>query len=68
VKKVEGRDFWDLRTKLGSDIYRTFYFAHTGKKFVLLHAFQKKSQKAPRKELDVVEERMSDYQRRSEKA
>jgi phage-related protein len=67
AKKVEGRDFWELRTKLGSDIYRTFYFAHTDKKFVLLHAFQKKSQKAPRKELDVAEERMSDYQRRSEK-
>ncbi len=65
VEKVEGRDFWELRTRVRGDIYRTFYFAHTGKKFVLLHAYQKKSQKAPRKELDVAEERMSDYLRRS---
>jgi phage-related protein len=65
VRKVEGRDFWELRTKVGGDIYRTFYFAQTGKKFVLLHAYQKKSQKAPKKELDVAEERMSDYMRRS---
>jgi|SRR5215210_832109 len=68
VKKVAGRDFWELRTKVGGDIYRTFYFAHTGKKFVLLHAYQKKSQKAPIKELDIAEERMSDYLQRSEKA
>jgi phage-related protein len=67
VEKVEGRDFWELRTKVRSNIYRTFYFAYTGKKFVLLHAYQKKSQKAPKKELDTAEERMSDYLQRSEK-
>jgi phage-related protein len=67
VEKVEGRDFWELRTKVRGNIYRTFYFAYTGKKFVLLHAYQKKSQKAPKKELDTAEERMSDYLQRSEK-
>lgn len=67
VEKVKERDFWELRTKVRGDIYRTFYFAHTGKKFVLLHAYQKKSQKAPRKELEVAEERMGDYLQRSEK-
>jgi phage-related protein len=67
VEKVEGRDFWELRTKVRGNIYRTFYFAYTGKKFILLHAYQKKSQKAPKKELDIAEERMSDYLQRSEK-
>ena len=67
VRKVAGRDFWELRTKSGGDIYRTFYFAHTGQKFVLLHAFQKKSQKAPKKELDTAEERMRDYQERTKR-
>lgn len=61
AEKVEGRDFWELRTKVSGDIYRTFYFAQTGRKFVLLHAIQKKSQKTPKKELDVAEERMKDY-------
>jgi phage-related protein len=68
VEKVAGRDFWELRTKVRGDIFRTFYFAHTGRKFVLLHAYHKKSQKAPKKELDVAEERMRDYLRRSQKA
>jgi phage-related protein len=67
VEKVEGRDFWALRTTVRGNIYRTLYFAHTGKKFVLLHAYQKKSPKAPKKELDVAEERMNDYLQRSEK-
>src|SRR5215208_329865 len=61
VRKMAGRDFWELRTKVGGDIYRTFYFAYTGQKFVLLHAFQKKSEKAPNRELDTAEERMQDY-------
>jgi phage-related protein len=67
VEKIEGRDFWELRTKLGGDIYRTFYFAHTGKKFVLLHAYHKKSQKAPKRELDTAEERMKDYLERTKR-
>jgi phage-related protein len=65
VEKVAGRDFWELRTKVRGDIFRTFYFAHTGKTFVLLHAFQKKGQKTPKKELDVAQERMKDYLHRS---
>jgi len=64
AEKVEGRDFWELRTKMSGDIYRTFYFAQTGRKFVLLHSIQKKSQKTPKKELDVAEERMKDYLQR----
>ena len=64
AEKVEGRDFWELRTKVKGDIYRTFYVARTGRKFVLLHAIQKKSQKTPKKELDVAEERMKDYLQR----
>lgn len=67
AEKVEGRDFWELRTKLGGDIYRTFYFARTGKKFVLVHAIQKKSQKTPKRDLDTAEERMKDYLERTKK-
>ena len=67
VEKIEGRDFWELRAKLGGDIYRTLYFAHTGKKFVLLHAYHKKSKKAPKRELDTTEERMKDYLERTKR-
>ncbi len=67
VRKLEGRDFWELRTRAKRGIYRTFYFAHSGRKFILLHAFQKKSQKTPVKELDTAEARMKDYLERSRK-
>lgn len=61
IEKVKGRDFWEIRTRVGGDIYRTFYFAHTGRKFVLLHAYQKKGRKAPMREPDTAELRMKDY-------
>jgi phage-related protein len=68
ARKLAGREFWELRTKApGGDIYRTFYFAFSGRKFVLLHAIQKKSQKTPRADLELAEERMKDYVERSEK-
>lgn len=68
ASKLAGQDFWELRTKApGGDIYRTFYFALTGRKFVLLHAFQKKSQKTPNEALELAERRMKDYLERSQK-
>jgi phage-related protein len=67
VEKVTGQDFWELRTRSEGNIYRNFYFAYTDKKFVLLHGFQKKSQKAPRKELQAAEDRMRDYLERKER-
>lgn len=68
ARKLSGRDFWELRTKApGGDIYRTFYFAFTGRKFVLLHAFHKKSQKTPLHDLELAERRMADYLKRAKK-
>lgn len=29
VRKLEGRDFWELRTRAEGNTYRTFYFAHS---------------------------------------
>lgn len=68
VRKLAGRELWELRTRVGGDAYRTFYFAHAGRKFVLVHAFQKKSQKTPEKELQTAESRMKDYLDRVEKS
>lgn len=68
VRKLAGREFFELRTRVGGDAYRTFYFAYSGRKFVLLHAFQKKSQKTPEKELDTAEVRMKDYIERNKKS
>jgi len=43
---------YEIRVKVSSDIYRIFCFFDAGKLVVLLHAFQKKSQKTPKKEIE----------------
>lgn len=42
---------YEVRVKSGSDIYRIFCFFDEGRLVILLHAFQKKTQKTPRKEI-----------------
>lgn len=57
----------ELRTKQSNNIFRTFYFVvtkneQTGKETaVLLHIIQKKTQKTPKKELEIALARMKDY-------
>lgn len=43
---------FELRTKFGSDITRVFYFFFAGQKIVVTGGFIKKSQKAPRREIE----------------
>jgi phage-related protein len=51
-KHLEGTDgLFEIRIKLGSDIYRIFCFFDEGKLVVLANGFQKKTQKSPRTEL-----------------
>ena len=44
VKKVTGTEMWELRI-LGADSIRVFYVAITGKTFLILHGFKKKTQR-----------------------
>ena len=53
---------YEVRAKDKSGIYRVLYFAHTGKTFVMLHGFQKKTPATPRKELDIALKRMKEVQ------
>ena len=50
AKKIIRTPLWELRV-LGVKSTRFFYIAQTGRVFVILHAFIKKSQKTPQKEL-----------------
>jgi phage-related protein len=43
---------WELRVDFASNYHRIFYFIFTGKRIVLLHAFTKKTDKTPAKELN----------------
>jgi len=60
VEKVKGK-IWSLRIKHSSDYYRILYFAFTGKKFILLHAVKKKSDKLQNRDIEIAIKRMNDH-------
>ena len=64
VRKIGKSGIRELRIKHGSDIYRVFFFAHTGREFVLLHAIQKKTDKIPGTDVMLAVQRMNDYRSR----
>jgi len=64
VRKINRSGLRELRVKHGSDIYRIFFFAFTGRKFILLHVIKKKEDKTPIIDKQLAIERMLDYQSR----
>ena len=63
TKTISGK-LKELRIQVSPNTYRIFYFLYTGREIVLLHAFTKKSQETPRKEIDIALTRMNGYIRR----
>ena len=51
------KPLWELRP--GAN--RVIYFAHSGRRFIMLHAFRKKGRKTPRKHIAIAENRMYDF-------
>lgn len=48
-KHLEGIEgLYEIRVKVGSDIFRIFYFFDKGAIIILLNGFQKKTQKTPK--------------------
>ena len=64
VRKIDKSGLRELRIKHGSDIYRIFFFAYTGKKFILLHVILKKEDKTPESDKMLAIKRMNDYKLR----
>jgi phage-related protein len=60
VRPLESK-LWELRIR-GQRQHRVIYVAAMGHRFVLLHAFAKKTQQTPRREIDLALHRLSDYQ------
>jgi phage-related protein len=50
-------DLWELRTGAG----RLFYFAYTGRRFIILHGYRKQSQKTPKREIETAMRRWADF-------
>ena len=57
----------ELRIEFASNIFRIFFFLSQSNNAILLHGIAKKSQKTPKKELDVALERMKEYSGRRRK-
>jgi len=61
VNHVEGqRKLFEIRAKGKDGIARVFYCTISGQKIILLHGFIKKSDKTPKKEIDIAVKRMQE--------
>jgi phage-related protein len=56
VKHLEGR-LWELRMKGKDGIARAIYVTATGERLVIVHAFDKKTQKTPARALETARAR-----------
>lgn len=64
VEKLADSDVWELKIRHGSDYYRILYFATSGRRFILLHAFLKKTDITPKHEIEIAECRIFDHESR----
>jgi phage-related protein len=60
TRQIRGK-IRELRVKDHLGHIRVLYFTFTGRRFVLLHGFLKKTDKTPEREIDIAEKRMNDY-------
>ena len=61
-KKMAGTDgLWEIRVQSGNNIFRILGFIKENNLVVLNHAFQKKTQKIPKKEIAIAEARKKDH-------
>lgn len=62
LKHIEGTDgLYEIRIELGSNIYRIFCCFDRGNLVVLFNAFQKRTQKTPRQEIELAEKLKNEY-------
>ena len=59
-------DIWELRPGNNRVLYLYLYFYFKDDTFVLLHQFQKKTQKTPKREIERAKAERDDYLRRKE--
>jgi phage-related protein len=63
-KKLSGTNLWELRVEYAGNIYRLLATTAKGNRVILLHGFQKKSQKTPRHDMEIAEQRQKRYLQR----
>ncbi len=58
--RAMGEGLFELRLKAEEGVARVFYCTLIGQRIVMLHQFIKKSEKTPRKELEIARRRMKE--------
>jgi len=61
VRHLSGK-LWEVRIESDTNIYRVIYAFAPGRRIVLLHGFQKKTQRTPAREIDTAEIRLAEFQ------
>ena len=62
LKHLEGTDgLFEIRVEVGSNIYRIFCCFDKENLVVLFNAFQKKTQKSPKQEIELAEKLKAEY-------
>ncbi len=54
----------EIRIREAGGAFRVIYTTNLGDRIYVLHAFQKKTQKTPKKELDLAKQRLADVRRK----
>ncbi len=63
LKHIANTDgLYEIRIQQGSDIFRIFCFFDQGKLVVLANGFQKKTQKTPKKEIELALKIKAEYE------
>ncbi|MBL3591831.1 MAG: type II toxin-antitoxin system RelE/ParE family toxin [gamma proteobacterium endosymbiont of Lamellibrachia anaximandri] len=57
-----GSGLYEIRSKGKEGIGRSLYCTAKGREIIILHSFIKKSQKTPKKELDLAKKRLKEVQ------
>lgn len=64
LKQIENTDgLYEIRVQQGSDIFRVFCFFDQGQLVVVANGFQKKTQKTPKKEIELALKLKAEYER-----
>lgn len=62
--KLLSDGIYEIRAKQGSDITRVLYFFEVGSRIILTNGFVKKTDKTPRREIELAKRYRKDYERR----
>jgi phage-related protein len=60
-QKLAGSTLWEVRVEYAGNIYRILATTAKGNRVILLHGFQKKSQKTPRQDMEIAQQRQKRY-------